>query len=548
MTESEFIEIPPDIERIVEGFRDIGYTFPVAIADLVDNSIEADASVVNINVAFGRDGKPAVSIADDGCGMDREGLLNAMKYGAASVDDPRRLGRFGLGLKTASTGFCRCLTLVSTPGDGVPEVFATWDLDLVAEENKWIYEIGDMRADQSDALEEERDVLEGLSGARPDKGTLVIWDKVDRLLVRRHGGEYANPSSALRTKTMELRDHLGLVFQRYLDPDDDRATDVVIAVNGERIEPMDPFCERWEQVKPELMKKLLMATEDGEDRGEVLVRGFILPKPNDINDPAYGPQADISAGKQGIYWYRENRLIEGPGWLPGFRGDTHLNHLRIEVSYQANHDDLFIVDIKKKDLKLDAGLAEVMEELLPPIRTEANNRSRGKGQPPRIPPGGGKTPTGVGIDKHGPGLEGPEVTVDGSSVMLDNNRGTTVVRGPDGNTNIQIRIDDEGQGKRVEFADALPHAVLWEPSLGGGDGNTQVTISITHDWYKKTYLPNADNGNFVEAIEYLFFALAMAELNNTDLLQHQIFGDFRVEVSRNLNRLVSDLPEHEPGD
>ena len=108
---------------------------------------------------------------------------------------------------------------------------------------------------------------------------------------------------------------------------------------------------------------------------------------------------------------------------------------------------------------------------------------------------------------------------------------------------LEIRIDDEPDGKRVKFEEALPHGVLWLPGLGAGQGNTQVTISTTHDWYKKTYLPNASNTNFVEAIEYLFFALAQAELNHVDIDMHPELEELRIEVSRNLARLVSDLPE-----
>jgi len=541
---SEFIEIPADIGRVVEGLRDIGYTFPVAVADLIDNSIEADATAIDVQVFLAADGKPGVSIADDGCGMDREGLLNAMKYGAADVDDPSRLGRFGLGLKTASTGFCRSLTLVSTPGGGVPEMFATWDLDVVAERNSWLYEIGEMTPSQADTFDEARGMLAELSGDRPDKGTLVIWDKVDRLLVKKHGGEYADPAKALRTKTRDLREHISMVFQRYLDPDDDRATNVVIAVNGERVGPWDPFCERWAEVQPVLQNRLQLEDEDGEDLGEVLVRGFILPKKNEIDDPRYAEEADISVGKQGVYVYRENRMIEGPIWLGHVR-EPHLNQLRIDISYLAIHDEFFIVDVKKKDLKLEPGLDEVIGAILPPLRTEANNRARGVGHRP--PESDGPRPTEVGIGRHRGGLQGPEVTVEGQRVVVSNNRDDELeIRDSDGASKVQIRIHDEPHGKYVKFADALDNGVLWEPSFGTGQGNTQVTLSTTHDWYIKTYLPNASNENFVEAIEYLFFALAQAELNNVDMFVLPVFEEFRVEASRNLKRLVADLPEHDP--
>ena len=545
---SEFVEIEPDIRRVVDGLRDIGYTFPVAVADLIDNSIEADATAVDVQVFLAADGKPGVSIVDDGCGMDRDGLLNAMKYGAAEVDDPSRLGRFGLGLKTASTGFCRCLTVVSTPGDGVPEMFATWDLDVVAEKNSWGYEIDEMTPSQADAFDEARGMLAELSGERPDKGTLVIWDKVDRLLVTKHGGKYADAGRSLRAKTRDLCEHLAIVFQRYLDPDDDRASTVVIAVNGERVEPWDPFCERWDQVEPELQNVLQLESGDGEDLGKVLLRGFILPKKNEIDDPRYEDEAKISLKNQGVYVYRENRMIEGPIWLGHIR-EPHLNQLRIEISYKAIHDEFFIVDVRKRNLKLEPGLDEVITAMLGPLRAEANNRSRGRGQPPKPTPGGGLRPTEVTITGKKSGLHGPNVRIDGEQVLVTNNREDEMeVRGADGSQGLKIRIDDEPEGAHVNFEDSLSHDVLWEPTLGTGLGNAQVRISTTHPWYTKTYLPNASNENFVQAIEFLFFALAQAELNNVDLLLHPVLEELRIEVSRNLSRLVADLPEHDPED
>ena len=366
----------PTIGGMADGFRAFGYTFPVAIADLVDNSIDAQATAIDVQVFFGPDGKPGVSIADNGCGMDLEGLVNATRWGGVAVDDAARLGRFGLGLKTASYSFCRRLTLVSTPGGGVLEMFATSDLDVMKEENEWLLELGEITPDQGAAFEEARDVLEGLTGERPDKGTLVIWEKVDRLLINRSGGELKDPARALETKKRQLREHLGTVFQRYLDPDDDRARTVVVAVDGQKVEPWDPFCEKFELVEPVLLKIIKLETVDGEDRGQVIVRGFILPHPRAMDDPEYAAEADISLSNQGIYVYRENRLVCGPTWLRRLNQETHLNLLRIDISYLATQDDLFTLDLRKESLKIDLGLDEVIGEMLGVIRKEANRRSR----------------------------------------------------------------------------------------------------------------------------------------------------------------------------
>ena len=132
-----YLDVPPDPERISEGLRDTGYEFSTAVADIIDNSIAAGATVVDVRMAIDFGGKIFVSVADNGCGMDREGLINAMRYGSRRRVDPSSLGKFGLGLKTASTAFCRRLSVISRNSAAGPLLKATWDLDHIAQSEKW---------------------------------------------------------------------------------------------------------------------------------------------------------------------------------------------------------------------------------------------------------------------------------------------------------------------------------------------------------------------------------------------------------------------------
>ena len=101
------VELPPDPERMIEGLRDTGYKFNTALADIIDNSIAANAELVDVTVSMDFRGNIIVSVADDGIGMNRDELINAMKYGSDRRESAASLGKFGLGLKTASTAFCR---------------------------------------------------------------------------------------------------------------------------------------------------------------------------------------------------------------------------------------------------------------------------------------------------------------------------------------------------------------------------------------------------------------------------------------------------------
>ena len=122
----ETIDVPPDVARVSEGLRDTGYEFNTAVADIIDNSISAGATIVDVRMATDFMNNVVVSVGDDGCGMDRDGLINAMKYGSKKRDDPSSLGKFGLGLKTASTAFCRRLAVISRNSQGGAPIRAAW--------------------------------------------------------------------------------------------------------------------------------------------------------------------------------------------------------------------------------------------------------------------------------------------------------------------------------------------------------------------------------------------------------------------------------------
>ncbi len=171
MQEKDII-LPPDPARVMEGLRDTGYDFNTAVADIIDNSIAAKAEHVDILMEMDPEGQAFVYIADDGCGMDLDGLKNAMKYGSAVREDKASLGKFGLGLKTASTAFCRSLSVISRGTDKEMRK-VQWDLDYIAEMGAW-----NLR--QPDITEDEKMYLEEVCGE--GTGTLVIWEKIDRLL------------------------------------------------------------------------------------------------------------------------------------------------------------------------------------------------------------------------------------------------------------------------------------------------------------------------------------------------------------------------------
>ena len=162
MSEVQSVESIPNPGRTIEGLRDTGYSFETAVADLADNSIAAGASKISIQVSQEYRGAVRLSIADDGSGMGRDELVHAMRYGSPERPDPASLGKYGLGLKTASTAFCRRLSLISRPSGDCPALMATWDLDHVVEKQRWLLQLSD--GSDEEALQHLEEVATGSSG------------------------------------------------------------------------------------------------------------------------------------------------------------------------------------------------------------------------------------------------------------------------------------------------------------------------------------------------------------------------------------------------
>lgn len=345
----------PDPARLVEGLRDTGYQFNTAVADVVDNSIAADAENIAIELRMDRNGEISLKIFDDGYGITPKGLEDAMRYGAKARPSAASLGKFGLGLKTASTAFCRCLSVISRADKQHELVRATWDLDRIQREGQWNLYITPPSAEQ--AAEFGRFVPGGV-------GTLVVWEKIDRLLKL-----FEKPTGKPAQKAMDgfrsdLYRHLATIYQRFLDPNDTRARTVNLTLNGERVLPWDPFCEQ--EVKPAKQQTLPVAAGDVET--SFTLRAFVLPRREEFSTEQAAQAARIGNEEQGFYVYRENRLIHGPTWLKMFAKEPHFSLMRVELSFDHQMDEAFQLDIRKSRIVLNDDLRSRILEFITPVR------------------------------------------------------------------------------------------------------------------------------------------------------------------------------------
>lgn len=321
---SSFEIIEPDAAALIESLRDIGYTMSTAVADIIDNSLTADASQISIRVDANPE-QAAVAVIDDGKGMTADELLTAMKPGSRAPTEMRSkedLGRFGLGLKTASFSQCRRLTVV-TSRDGVRSI-AIWDLDLVVKRNAWIVE---RRATDADIRYAE------LLG---DNGTLVLWEKLDRAGLE-HGDQ------TLLRMLDETTQHLELVFHRFMKSEPGH-TAIVFDVNGHHLEPSDPFAEWHDATIRQPVDRRRVAG------GTAVIQAFILPHRNKVKSEAEWKRMGLAEGhmrSQGFYLYRNRRLIRHATWFrmaPQHRL-TQLARVKIDIGNES--DSAWKIDVLK---------------------------------------------------------------------------------------------------------------------------------------------------------------------------------------------------------
>jgi len=522
------IEVPPDVARITEGLRDTGYDFNTAVADIIDNSIAANATVVDVRVAADFAGELVLCVADNGDGMDRDGLVNAMKYGSKRRPHAKSLGKFGLGLKTASTAFCQRLSVISRPTGTDAALKATWDLEEMAASNSWMLQLENADIVSTQLLDEI---------APSHSGTVVLWEKIDRLLDGYKDRKAAPFKKGLQKLAASLADHVSVVYQRFLDPTDSRETNLEIRVNGNKVAAWDPFCVAVTK-GPAAEQTMKVQLASGQ-LAQFTVRAFILPRKEEFASDEARNAARISNERQGVYVYRENRLIHGPDWMGMYKQEPHLSLLRVELSFNHDLDDAFQVDIKKSRILLNDVLYEwLRDKFLAGPRREAETRYR-RGATAVVAGTSAllHTPSSNVIQQKAPGLSTASVSV------INATAGTVQVSNKAGQTTATIRIVDEPGGGQVYVltADTLENGVLWEPTLASGKNS--VTLNRGHPFYTKAYLPNQANSPVIQALDYLLWALANAELSNINDENKEAFEDLRVEVSRNLKKLVADLPD-----
>ena len=313
----------PSAPILIESIRSIGYSFEAAIADLIDNAISAKAKRIDIISYPSND--PFLIIFDNGKGMEKNELEEAMRLGSKSpteVRDEDDLGRFGLGLKSASLSQCRDFVVISKKNEKLSAF--SWDLDHVIETNSWSI----LELDDSDI--EKLPNVELFNGV--DNGTYVLLRKFDKI-----EAITSDLSKTLTEKINITREHLALVFHRYIDEG------LEIYVNNYKIEALDPFLTKHKGTSIKRTQKIMIRDSS------ITVKPYILPHINRLNDEdlkKVGGKEDLKKN-QGFYIYRNKRLIIWGTWFRLFRQEELGKLARVMVEIPNSLDDVWEIDVKK---------------------------------------------------------------------------------------------------------------------------------------------------------------------------------------------------------
>lgn len=350
------ISSPPAAAALMESTRCIGYSFESAISDILDNSISAKAKNIWIYSAPSED--PFVTILDDGEGLTRAELIEAMRYGANPNEkrDETDLGRFGLGLKMASLSQCRCLTVISKTDEGITS--CRWNLDRVIETDQWTLQI--LSESEIIDLPSVSDLM------KQTHGTLVVWQNLDKLKER------AIKVSELMKSTLEsCKKHLSLTFHRFMEP---KVNPLNIFLNKDKLVPFDPF------FTSSTLTRALPEQPVYIQNQEVTVKPYVLPPESKMTHADIEKIGGLQRNLQGFWVYRNKRLIIPGTWFKLRPGRELTKLARVRVDIPNSLDSIWDIDVKKSSATVPAVFQHDFEKVLDKVTESSEYKYKFRGR------------------------------------------------------------------------------------------------------------------------------------------------------------------------
>ncbi|MDJ1483586.1 ATP-binding protein [Cytophagaceae bacterium YF14B1] len=464
MVESTVLSPHPVL--FIKSISEQGYSLSTAIADLIDNSIAARATHIDI-LADASQQSLKIFIADNGLGMVSERLTSAMRFPSADVDDIRAgndLGRFGLGLKTASFSQSRSFTVISRT-DISDYAGRTWDVEYLKKTDNWSLII-ESQNHIEELLSEYKQISNNFHGQRKDFNlkTLIIWRDLYKL-------ERLRKRDDISDELEDLRSHIGLVFHRFI-----QSGKITIRLNNSLIEAFDPFplhCSDVQKVSENFWKT-----------GETYIRfeGIILPK-RSAQESREPNSIWASGGRtleelQGIYVYRNKRLINFGGWLRTITKSSYLQFGRIKIDITNINDSEFHLNVAKSSLKIPFELKRAMTTMVSQVAEQATKEYRERLASNVIKPS--RKSKGLSLIIKETGAAGPRLKINPDFEVL---------------RQLQTQIDPESSGRLDVLLTLIERKMneLWKGEIGSDDTSIMLDEALKQRIIKlKKYYEESD--------------------------------------------------------
>ena len=364
----------PNPEYLIKSIAEQGYSLESSLADLMDNSVSASADKIEVLIKM--DQEPfTLFIADNGIGMDEETLRTSMQFPSNSPEKERNvadLGRFGLGMKTASFSQTRCFTVLSRKKGTKTFSGRTWDVNHLKQVGKWQL-IVNTEVEITKLINEYNSLSEGHLNRFEsfDPNTIVVWNglyKFEDYL------EEGNRQAALKKQITEVTsDYLALVFHRYMER---KTNSLLIRINNNLISPFNPFPTTITDFRPIEYKQKHFSTDT------IKIEGFVLPSRSIDESQSISLWTTKNRSlmdMEGIYIYRADRLIHFGGWNGLIKKAPRLQLARLRVDIGNSVDHLLHLNVAKSQIEIPHDLKVAFEKYIVELKTQAEREFFNRG-------------------------------------------------------------------------------------------------------------------------------------------------------------------------
>ncbi len=491
------VNITPNAARTAESLRAVGYSTYSAIADIVDNSLDAQADKIAIAVVKEGD-KVRISVMDNGIGMDADTLTEALKLGSETEKHSGDLGKYGMGLVTASWSIAKRLTVTTKSGKN--SLTGILDIDEIDRVNDWLADIDDANATQKRMLEQF---------SPGGTGTVIELTKCDRI--------HTTDTNALARK---LNQDFGQIYRHYI------AAGKTIIVNGKTVNEIDPLELKNSKIN-------LMLDETVETKyGDLAIKVVGLPHGSEY-------EAEVlkyNQANQGFYVVRNQREIAAAQRLDLLEKHNRYNRFRAEISFSDELDEVMGVNFAKQEVKPNQAITDVIERLVAPhLRVISREAERQKNADPTEKTdhsGSEKVISSKSKLLQAPKLKGvrhAESRTDGGT------KKPTRIGGE------HIKISETQPGTRaapvkIGEVDLGEHGDLYEADMEGR--KVVVNWNVMHPFYQKMVRQNRSNKDIIQPLDFMLYSLGTAELMAENDQNYELLGQIKNTLSSNLRTLM----------